>query len=519
MAHNKALFPQKNNDKKSIILTELNIANSTHIAYSYIVNILAKKHSAKIIAYTPRAPQNIKQKLAFWIKKAMKVDHYGVYQSFGVSEFLSLSPSKKEKNEAKKILTSILPKIKSIHDIENLTIDNAWIGDLIYDTYLRAHSLPTIDIESLSFRQHLQESLELFVVWKNYLNNNDVKAINVSHCVYNLAIPLRLAIPKKIPVYQVNLTHSYRMKQSNMFAYNDFHYFPKRFMEIPEIDRSIGLAEAKKRIERRFSGEVGVDMGYSKKSAYSQSRHNQLLKKTSKKKILIAAHCFFDSPHSYGKNLFPDFYEWLNFLGTISEKTDYDWYIKTHPDYLQGTKAVIEKFTNRYPKFTLLPSDSSHHQIIAEGIDLALSVYGTIGFEYAALGIPVINASRNNPHIAYNFNLHPKTVDEYRDLLVNLENLDFSINIKEVYEYYFMRFIFNTQNLFFNNYEKVINNIGGYSNQFKSEIYNIWQQEFTKEKHQRICKALERFVDSGDFRMDHSHFGEKFNMKHIKATQ
>ena len=73
-------------------------------------------------------------------------------------------------------------------------------------------------------------------------------------------------------------------------------------------------------------------------------RHQNRLQGVNTKKILIATHCFFDSPHSYGNNLFPDFHDWLDFLGNMTEETDYDWYIKTHPDYVQGTMEIIESF-------------------------------------------------------------------------------------------------------------------------------------------------------------------------------
>ena len=105
-------------------------------------------------------------------------------------------------------------------------------------------------------------------------------------------------------------------------------------------------------------------MPYSTKSAYEKKYPFRLINKSNRIKVLVASHCFFDSPHSYGNNLFPDFNEWLNFLGTISLKTNYDWYIKTHPDYNPLTLEVIKKFIKKFNNFTLLPSDTSHNQII-----------------------------------------------------------------------------------------------------------------------------------------------------------
>jgi hypothetical protein len=305
------------------------------------------------------------------------------------------------------------------------------------------------------------------------------------------------------------------MSKKNYFAYNDFFYFRERFAALPEEVKRAGIAEAQRRIERRFAGEVGVDMAYSTKSAYGASRHVRLLRESSRKKILIATHCFFDSPHSYGNNIFPDFYEWLDFLGKMSEVTDYDWYIKTHPDYLPGTMEIIESFIAKYPKFTLLPADASHHQIIAEGIDVALTVYGTIAFEYAALGIPVINNSLNNPHIAYNFNLHSKDVEDYRRLLLGLDTLDFKIDKQQVYEYYFMRFMYNTEDLFFDSYDTTIEELGGYSAQFTPAVYGKWLEEWSPDKHHSIVTALQTYIRSGDFRMDYRHYGREFSVESI----
>jgi hypothetical protein len=328
--------------------------------------------------------------------------------------------------------------------------------------------------------------------------------------VYTLAIPLRIAVFYDIPVYQVNLTHVYRLNRSNLFAYSDFFYFRERFAELTEDVREAGISLAHHRIQRRFSGEVGVDMAYSTKSAYVAPKHSRLLRASHKRKILIATHCFFDSPHSYGRNLFPDFYEWLTFLGEISEQTDYDWYIKTHPDYLQGTKKIIDCFVERFPRLTLLPADASHHQIISEGIDLALTCYGTIGFEYAALGVPVINASINNPHIAYRFNIHATDVEHYRELLMNADNLELSIDQGEIYEYYFMKYIFNTENIFFDDYQAFLRDIGGYKNQFTPIAYSKWLDQWSWDKHLRIAKSFQKFVGSEDFRLDGKHTGRQF---------
>lgn len=520
IAHNKKVFPTSKHaeQRKPVVLFELNAMQSAHIAYSYLANVLATSNQAKIVAYAQKPLRGLLQRVLFKIRKATGQSDFGAYKSFGTTAFIEIALSPKQQAKASELFVDVLGRLNTTRDIEALVINDVWIGDLVYDSFLMTYKQPTIDKDSPDFKRSLLESIELFVFWQDYLDSNDVRAINVSHCVYNLAIPLRIAVQRNIPVFQATATYIYRLSSSNLFAYNDFVHFRERFAALPLAVQKAGIKKAQRRIGRRFAGEVGVDMTYSTKSAYGASRHARLLRESPRKKILIATHCFFDSPHSYGNNVFPDFYEWLDFLGRMTGETDYDWYIKTHPDYLPGTREVIDSFIARYPKFTLLPADASHHQIIAEGISCALTVYGTIAFEYAALGIPVINASQNNPHIAYDFNLHAKDVEDYRRLLIGLDQLDFTIDKQQVHEYYFMRYIYNTENLFFDNYDATMNELGGYSQQFTPAIYEKWLNEWCHEKHQRITSALRLFIQSGDFRMDYRHYGREFAVE-AEGTQ
>lgn len=124
----------------------------------------------------------------------------------------------------------------------------------------------------------------------------------------------------------------------------------------------------------------------------------------------------------------------------------------------------------------------------------------------------MINASQNNPHIAYDFNLHAKDAEDYRRMLLGLDNIDFTIDRQQVYEYCFMHNIYNTENLFFYNYDEMLKEIGGYSEQFTPVAYEKWLDEWNQKKHSSIISALSSFIQSGDFRMDYSHFGREFSM-------
>ena len=504
IVHNKKIWKDyANNKAESEILFEVNPMHSAIISYSYLANILSKKYNAKIKGYVLCKPGRLKQYLS-------PVTHK-LFKSFNTREIFYLDFTRSQLKKRDRLFNKIYPDLKTKKDVEDLSIEGTLIGDLIYDSHLMKNKVPTVNITNLSFQESLKQSLGIYIFWRDYFDTHDVKAVNVSHCVYTTAIILRLAIRRNIPAYQINATHAYYLTKKNLWAYDDFYYFPEEFRKLSHEEQKSGLFEAEKRLEKRFAGDVGVDMNYSKKSAYTRINNNKVLSESPQIKIFVATHCFFDSPHPYGVSLFPDFYEWLTFLGKISEKTDYDWYIKTHPDFLPGNIPIIEEFINKYPKFTLIPAETSHHQIIEEGIDFALTVHGTIGFEYAALGVTVINASMCNPHIAYNFNIHPKNVEEYERILLDLPNQKLNVDVNEVYEYYYMKFISNNvENWLFNDYAGFINEIGGYAKQFGTISYQKFLEEFSSEKHERIIYSLNNFIESKDYCMQKKHYSKDF---------
>jgi hypothetical protein len=170
--------------------------------------------------------------------------------------------------------------------------------------------------------------------------------------------------------------------------------------------------------------------------------------------------------------LFVDFYEWLSFLGEISNKTDYDWYIKPHPDFLPGTIETLDEICKKFPKISLIDPITSWHQLKDEGVEIALTCYGSIGHELPLLGLKVINAAYN-PHIAYEFNWHPKTKDELESLIINLEGLGSIRDVERVYEFFYVhKFMVQKDDLIFPSYEDSLKNINNSS--FKANCYEYF---------------------------------------------
>lgn len=507
IAHNKKVFAfNRKKLKKNVILCELHNHSSSHIPLSYFLNFLSNKLNCSIVGYSIFSRNYLLKRIVWFIYKNLNLTFFGIFRSLNVTSFFFSNPDSSQKKRALKIFDKIKKSILIKSDIVKLKINNILVGDLIYDEYLRLNKIPTINLNDKKFYDFLKYTIELYVFWEDYFLSNKIKAIFVSHCVYLNGIPLRLAINKKIPSYQVTYQSVYKLDKKNIFAYKEYLTYKKVFKSLSLKEKIKAIFLGSQLLKKKLSGKLFLDSSVSTKSGYHRSFLKcRILKKSSRIKVLVLTHCFFDSPHSYGKNLFPDFYEWLNFIGEISIKTKYDWYIKLHPDYIKGTKEIILNFLSKYRNITFIPPNVSHHQIIDEGINFILTVYGTAGSEYPFFKIPVINASANNPHIMYNFNFHPKSVNEYKRLLLNLENIYLNYNKEQIYQYYYMKNIYYWHNWLGIDYRNLIKKLKSYYKQFTPSMYQLWINRFTVKNHKKIFGVVENFISSNDYILNRKH--------------
>ena len=125
----------------------------------------------------------------------------------------------------------------------------------------------------------------------------------------------------------------------------------------------------------------------------------------------------------------------------------------------------------KYPKIKLIPPNITHNQIFKEGINCVLTVIGTVALEYAAMNIPVINASKRNPYVNFNFNIHTNSIKQYKYLLLNPKKIKVNINKAEIYKFYFYMNIFNTRSWLFKDYPAMEKKLG---TQYNPLIYDFW---------------------------------------------
>ncbi|HJO92914.1 MAG TPA: hypothetical protein QF753_05920 [Victivallales bacterium] len=483
--HNKKTWGKWNitNPKAELLIDAFRFPHWL-IANSYFANILAKKYSAEIKSFSDS------KNISYLTKKILK--------SFNWRETVYPVYDEAILEKQKEYLERAHVKIKTKQDLFDYKIDKIWLGIDIYETYLRG-GRPTIDFTDQVFWDTVNDGIGHLLFWNDYFKNHNVAAILLSHdCYIKQDILAKVAYQNLIPVYLCNAIGLFLSKEPHDLYNNRFWNYPTQFRRLTKAEQEEAITWGKQRINTRLSGAGGgEDMQYSEKSAFiSCNKDRRILKQSNKLKLIVTTHCFYDNPHGFGGMLFTDFHEWLTFLGEISNQTDYDWYIKPHPDYFPGTLEVISKITKSFPKITLLPPESSFHQLASEGVKYALTCYGSVGHELPLLGIQVINASYN-PHSAYDFNYHAKSIEEYRYFLLNLNSLSKAINKNQVYEFYYMHYKYTQlDDLIFPSFKKMLTDIS-YKNRGDSAVYNYFLDNWSNTKHIEIISKMEEYINSG----------------------
>lgn len=485
------------------IMVEAGQPKSNQLALSIFLPVLQETLDAGAVFFDTGSANSLAK------FKAILRQYFSPIQRLSGAAFLYIQTTYNPSARVKEIVNQFQSNAVTPELLEQAKYRNIVIGDLVYDTYLRRTNLPTIDMLNSEYRKVLIEAISLVDYWFDYIANKNISAICVSHCVYLGAIPARVGLHLEVQVFQVNTQAIYRVTDEFPHAYTDYVNYRKEFLKLPPDIREAGMKKAEERLDLRFKGEIAVDMPYSTKSAYT--RKPQLMGtgiiQNNRLKVLVAIHDFYDSPHSYGNNFYPDFYNWLYRLNELSLELDYDWYIKTHPDIQGPGNSVLSEFIEQSNGFTLIPSDTSHHDLIRDGIDCVLTVFGTIAMEYPYLGRTVVNASRSNPHVAYDFSITPRDKSHYEEIIRNLRKYcSIKVNREEILEYYFMHNIQGLQSWVFRDQAKLLDEIGGYNASNSSRIYSYFLDTLNRWDNAEYEHAIKAFLNSKEIRLGSNHF-------------
>jgi hypothetical protein len=417
-----------------------------------------------------------------------------LYSSFGCNEHLRVNLSGPMRKERYRIFCEIKRKITSKQDLFDLRANGVWIGMDIYESILRS-GVATVDINALYSWRIIYDALTYLVFFQETFETEKIKAVALSHDNYiGMGLIARVAYSKNVPVFLANPYGVLKTTRSHQI-YEIYKSYQLIFDRLTNAQKALGIEWARKILERRITGEVGLEMSYQKKSAFHSQIIPRQLAITKKFKVIIATHCFYDSPHGYGNMLFTDFYEWLKFLGLMSLETDFEWYLKPHADYLPGTLEVLRSIEKDFPAFKIIDPGVSWNQLKEEGATTVLTCYGSLGHELPLLGWKVVNACYN-PHIAYKFNWHARDLEHYKQLIRDLPTLDKIEDIEKIFEFFYVHKNLTQQKDFFFESAELIA-IKCSTEEGEIEVYNNFVDNAPKILGP-VSKKMMAYIKSGE---------------------
>jgi hypothetical protein len=282
------------------------------------------------------------------------------------------------------------------------------LGDLINDTYLRYRHRPTVDLADPFLRELIEWAVRLVDGFEQLFRDVRYDCFVTSYTSYiHHGISARVAMKFNVPVFAVGISNQLLVRVEPEFPFHkrNFHHYKGWFAALPEEKKSEALRIGHAALEKRLKGATDTAISYMKRSAYLVDPDfdiQSILPVKSKPTVLVMGHDFFDSPHIYGQVLFPDFYLWLDTVLVELGKWDCEVIVKPHPNGLNGNEEVFREFSRRFPTVHFISPRVSALQLAERGVELVLTVYGTVAHELAYVGLPVLCAGEN-PHSSFSF--------------------------------------------------------------------------------------------------------------------
>jgi len=492
-------FHGKSKNSKQIALLELHVSLISYIIYSFICREKLTK-GIQIIGYNPLKNKKFRFNFTFYFFSRAKIDN-GIFRPFrilnavGISKFIQPKNTRKYRLLALEILEEVKQNNKKF--LLDLKVEEIRIGDLFYDWHLRERSLDTVNIRSLDFEQDFVHFVSNFYWWLNYFKSKQIESVFVSHTVYFQAVPARIGLELGSKVYLVGNDRIYKLRPDRKWS--DIEFLDYQPNSETQFGYKIDLTRSRLEINKLRNGER-ITAAHVYASGFVGNSLEKVIETRENVNILIACHCFSDAPHVYGDMLFEDFREWLNFIGKLSNATNFHFYAKAHPNFSESDKLHYANFLKDYSRIKEIPSTFSNLELFRQGINVVLTIYGTIAFEAAYEGILVVNASLNTPHVNYSFSISPESVEEYRETILNLENimLNWKINPLDVEHFFDLHHLRKSNNLLFGeHYRNFYESIGGYAKQFSNpRVYDFWLENRYSDYSMRFEKIIHNFLNS-----------------------
>ncbi|MDA9370994.1 hypothetical protein N9R49_02205 [Gammaproteobacteria bacterium] len=432
---NNQFPPHASNDNyEGVVLFDQMYMDGYIFGRSYVTNFFKQKFNYQIAHYHfIHRERKILRWSYFFLRNFSRIEK--LYSSFGSSFALGQTYFKKSELIANNL------KFHSKRELLEYKYEGILFGDLVYDTYLRSYAEPTVDLDDHRLKLVLINALDIYFSINDYYDNHNVKKVILSHSVYiQYGLVARVALSKNIDVYNFpweSIVHKLTLDHPTPHVNHLMHrkYFAKK------DNQSDLLQRAKDVLEKRLSGSIDPGIAYMKKSAYEQSNdYKKVFLHDGRPKVVLMLHCFYDAPHIFKTKVFEDFYEWVTFIFDLVPDMNIDFVVKPHPNAKPLNERILKDIQLIYPKVRFLDDSISSVDIIKDGAEFMLTVYGTAVHEFAYQDITVLTAG-DHPAAAYSFSVNSISKEEFKENLLNIRDINLQIDKNEILEFFYMQYL------------------------------------------------------------------------------
>jgi hypothetical protein len=382
-----------------------------------------------------------------------------IYKSFNIDKFYTVQLKIKFINFGiflKTILIFLLTifKIKTLGElwfIKQFSIKKIYIGDLVYDHYIRNDlSFLNKNFFDKKFLKLLFISIYNFYFIENLFKKNRYETVisGTNTYVSVSAITMRIALKRGIKVANI-ISNNLRFFTNYKESLRSELYINKNTLKSISKQKNW-----KKKFLIYFNNRIKGKIIYpTAKDAYLNKknfRKSELLKKFSQNKKnfkrlgIFAPHSFSDTNHGSGKFIFRDYFRhFVKTLKIIDKDKKTLWLVKPHPSrHFYNEVGIIEREIKKLnsKNVFLCPINITPKSAILAS-DVFVSGRGSIGLEAACFGKKTILAGECfYSHLGLTYN--PKNVKEYVKLITgNLNNkLDYKKTNLAKMAFYFQAF-------------------------------------------------------------------------------
>lgn len=488
----------------SVVLVHMTKYGSYQVVQAHILAALRELHALPTIAYRID-DAGVRERVSRWFRRlrGRRSDHAldEVYRDIA-DEIAVLTVTPSVRRRARREVTRFLRTRPDRRALERFSVGGVRIGHLAYDKFIQTGH-PVVDTAHPGLAPVLIEFVEHLLLLQDLCDRRDVAWFVSTGPNHQPGVITRVAIDRARPIIVAGQDHAFRLSEYRPFTSGASLDDRARFARLSPETRT-RLLTAADRFVRDLVDDGSRDLSATGQRPWAESSAMAGLEPSGngRPRVLVAVHSLYDDPHAGGINLFPDFFTWIEHLAGLVERTDYEWVFKLHPDQRDdgmGVRPAIERLLEPFCRARILPEGVKHRELLDAGIDLALTVYGTIGFEYPAAGVPVLAAGPLNPHASYAYCLTPQTVEEYDRYLLDPASWRYDIPRDEILEYVAMHYLHDAE-FPFHRPAVVRDHLTGSGDYFKSpDFRDIWARGASAADSESMITDFSEWIASGTY--------------------